>query len=110
MWAEKDALWVNRQGRIQRGQRAVLPPGDAREDWRVLVDLLQHVGQDPELAGLPALRRLVAADLVDGWMDENVLNRCPSGMAAAWRARGRGRTVMLAVTIEAAPRSASCSR
>jgi NADH-quinone oxidoreductase subunit G len=74
-WAEKDALWVNAQGRIQRGQRAVLPPGDAREDWRVLVDLLQNVGQDPEVAGLPALRRLVAAALdLD---DENALNSLP---------------------------------
>mgnify|MGYP000620971229 CR=1 FL=1 len=33
-WAEKDALWVNKQGRIQRGQRAVAAPGDSREDWR----------------------------------------------------------------------------
>jgi NADH-quinone oxidoreductase subunit G len=75
MWAEKDALWVNRQGRIQRGQRAVLPPGDAREDWRLLVDLLQHAGQDPEVPGLPALRRLVAAEV--GLADEDALNRLP---------------------------------
>ena len=76
MWAEKDALWVNQQGRIQRGQRAVLAPGQAREDWRVLVDLLQHVGQDPEVAGLPALRRLVARDL--SLDDEDSLNRLPA--------------------------------
>jgi NADH-quinone oxidoreductase subunit G len=76
MWAEKDALWVNGQGRIQRGQRAVMAPGDAREDWRLLVDLLQHVGQDPDVGGLPALRRLVAADL--GLADPDVLNRLPA--------------------------------
>ncbi len=53
-----------------------MAPGDSREDWRVLVDLLQHVGQDPEVAGLPALRRLVAADLkLD---DEDALNRLPA--------------------------------
>jgi NADH-quinone oxidoreductase subunit G len=75
MWAEKDALWVNRQGRIQRGQRAVLPPGDGREDWRVLVDLLAQTGDDPAVAGLPALRRLVAGEL--DLPDENVLNRLP---------------------------------
>ncbi|MEZ4388392.1 MAG: 2Fe-2S iron-sulfur cluster-binding protein [Candidatus Krumholzibacteriia bacterium] len=76
MWAEKDALWVNRQGRVQRGQRAVMAPGGAREDWRVLVDLLQHVGQTLDLGGLPALRRLVAADL--GLADEDALNRLPA--------------------------------
>jgi len=75
MWAEKDALWVNRQGRIQRGQRGVLPPGDSREDWRVLVDVLAHLGQDPGAPGLPALRRLVAGDL--GLADEDALNRLP---------------------------------
>jgi NADH-quinone oxidoreductase subunit G len=76
MWAEKDALWVNGQGRIQRGQRAVMAPGDSREDWRLLVDLLQHVGQDPDVGGLPALRRLVAADL--GLADQDILNRLPA--------------------------------
>ena len=75
MWAEKDALWVNKQGRIQRGQRVVAAPGDAREDWRLLVDLLAHLGADPDVAGLPALRRLVAREL--GLVDEDVLNRLP---------------------------------
>lgn len=76
MWAEKDALWSNRQGRIQRGHRAVAAPGDAREDWRLLTDLVAHVGQTLDIAGIPALRRLVAGDLeLD---DEDVLNRLPA--------------------------------
>ncbi len=76
MWPEKDALWVNQQGRIQRGQRAVAAPGDAREDWRLLNDLLVHAGDDLELAGLPALRRFVARDL--DLADEDSLNRLPA--------------------------------
>jgi NADH-quinone oxidoreductase subunit G len=76
MWAEKDALWVNRQGRIQRGQRAIAAPGAAREDWRLLVDVLTQVDTDPEIAGLPALRRLVAREL--GLPDEDALNRLPA--------------------------------
>lgn len=75
MWAEKDALWVNRHGRVQRGQRAVAAPGDAREDWRLLADLLSHLGDPVDVAGLPALRRLVAREL--GLADEDVLNRLP---------------------------------
>jgi anaerobic selenocysteine-containing dehydrogenase len=71
MWAEKDGLSVNRQGRVQRSQRAIMPPGEAREDWRVLVELLGDT-----VAGLPALRRLVAAEL--GLEDPDVLNNLPA--------------------------------
>jgi len=74
-WAEKDGLIVNRQGRIQRFQRAILPPGEAREDWRLWTDLLAHAGEDTGIAGLPALRRFVAGEL--GLADEDVLNRLP---------------------------------
>jgi NADH-quinone oxidoreductase subunit G len=75
-WAEKDALWVNRQGRVQRGQRAVAPPGLAREDWRVLVDILAHLGDDPGAADLPALRRVVAQRLQ--LADADALNLLPA--------------------------------
>ncbi|MFO7653950.1 MAG: 2Fe-2S iron-sulfur cluster-binding protein [Candidatus Krumholzibacteriia bacterium] len=63
MWAEKDGLWVNKQGRIQRAQRAIARPGSAREDWRVLVDLLAAAGEAEVPAGLPAVRRLVGEEL-----------------------------------------------
>ena len=42
-YAEKPGTFVNLEGRVQHGQRAVFPPGDAREDWtifRALSDLL----------------------------------------------------------------------
>ena len=76
MWAEKDALWVNKQGRVQRGQRAVAAPGEAREDWRLLHELLNHAGDDLELTGLPALRRFVAGELA--LEDGDALNRLPA--------------------------------
>lgn len=76
MWAEKDGLVVNRQGRVQRFQRAIPAPGEAREDWRVLVDLLGRLGDDTAVASLPALRRLVAAEL--GLDDADVLNNLPA--------------------------------
>ena len=44
-WAEKPGTWVNLEGRVQRGDRAVFPPGEAREDWtilRALSDVLGH--------------------------------------------------------------------
>ena len=35
-YTEKDATWVNLEGRAQQGRRASDPPGDAREDWTIL--------------------------------------------------------------------------
>jgi hypothetical protein len=54
----------------------VAAPGDSREDWRLLVELVAHAGRDLELAGLPALRRWVAQEL--GLADEDALNRLPA--------------------------------
>ena len=44
-YSEKPGTYVNLEGRVQRGERAVFPPGDAREDWaifRALSDVLGH--------------------------------------------------------------------
>jgi NADH-quinone oxidoreductase subunit G len=35
-YTEKNGTYVNTEGRVQRGQLAVYPPGDAREDWRII--------------------------------------------------------------------------
>ena len=35
-YTEKEGTWVNTEGRVQRGQRAGDPPGQAREDWAIL--------------------------------------------------------------------------
>jgi NADH-quinone oxidoreductase subunit G len=43
-YAEKPGTYVNLEGRVQRGERAVFPPGDAREDWTILRALSQVLG------------------------------------------------------------------
>jgi NADH-quinone oxidoreductase subunit G len=43
-YAEKAGTWVNLEGRVQRGERAVFPPGDAREDWTILRALSERLG------------------------------------------------------------------
>jgi len=35
-YAEKDGTYVNTEGRVQLARRAVFPPGEAREDWRII--------------------------------------------------------------------------
>ena len=43
-FAEKRGSMVNGKGRLQRLNRAARPPGNARDDWEILRDLLQAVG------------------------------------------------------------------
>ena len=43
-WAEKRGTMINIKGRIQRLNQAIQPPGQARDDWEVLRDLVQAVG------------------------------------------------------------------
>ncbi len=42
--AEKDAIFVNMEGRPQMTCRAILPPGEAREDWAILRRASEELG------------------------------------------------------------------
>jgi NADH-quinone oxidoreductase subunit G len=44
-YTEKDATYVNTEGRVQMTARAVLPPGEAREDWTILRALSAVLGK-----------------------------------------------------------------
>jgi len=43
-FAEKDGLFTNTERRVQRLRRALLPPGEAREDWFVLQEVARALG------------------------------------------------------------------
>ncbi len=43
-YTEKDGLYVNFEGRVQMGYRAVFPPGDAKEDWAIIRALAERLG------------------------------------------------------------------
>ena len=55
-YTEKAATYVSTEGRVQRTNRAVDPPGDAREDWQVLVALSKVLGKPLPYETLPAVR------------------------------------------------------
>jgi NADH-quinone oxidoreductase subunit G len=38
-FVEKDATYTNMMGRVQASSRAITPPGDAGEDWQILMKL-----------------------------------------------------------------------
>ncbi|TVQ34656.1 MAG: NADH-quinone oxidoreductase subunit G [Geminicoccaceae bacterium] len=43
-YTEKPATWVNTEGRPQRSPAAAFPPGDAKEDWKILRALSAALG------------------------------------------------------------------
>jgi NADH-quinone oxidoreductase subunit G len=43
-FTEKDATYVNTEGRVQRTRLAAFPPGEAREDWKILRALSEAMG------------------------------------------------------------------
>ncbi|MEQ8344787.1 MAG: NADH-quinone oxidoreductase subunit NuoG [Sneathiellaceae bacterium] len=55
-YPEKEAIWVNTEGRVQLGRKAAAPPGDAREDWTILRALSAVLGHALPYDDLPALR------------------------------------------------------
>ena len=72
-YTEKSGTYVNLEGRVQRGERAAFPPGDAREDWaifRALSEVLGHKLPFDTLDGLRAeMVKEVPALGVEGLVD-----------------------------------------
>jgi NADH-quinone oxidoreductase subunit G len=61
-YTEKSGTWVNTEGRVQMGNRAAFPPGDAREDWAILRALSDVLGRKLPFDSLAQLRsKLYAA-------------------------------------------------
>jgi NADH-quinone oxidoreductase subunit G len=60
-YPEKTGIYVNTEGRPQFAERAVFPPGDAREDWAILRALSDALGVRLPYDSLPALRAALAA-------------------------------------------------
>ena len=61
-YAEKPGTWVNLEGRVQRGQRATFPPGEAREDWTIFRALSEVLGHKLPYDDMRALRARIAAE------------------------------------------------
>ncbi len=69
-YTEKDGIYVNTEGRVQMGAAAVSPPGEAREDWRILRALSEVMGRTLPYDSLDQLReRLVGLNPVFAAID-----------------------------------------
>ncbi len=68
-YTEKDGIYVNTEGRPQLAKQATFPPGEAREDWKIIRALSETVGKTLPYDTLTQLRaRLIEACPVIGAM------------------------------------------
>jgi NADH-quinone oxidoreductase subunit G len=62
-FAEKRGSMINGEGRLQRLNRAVRPPGNARDDWEILRDLLLALGGSNGLYSIEDVFRQMSAEI-----------------------------------------------
>ena len=60
-YVEKDAIYANDQDRVQAASRAVAPPGEAVEDWEILVNLGRSLGLAVPFNSAADVRQALAA-------------------------------------------------
>jgi formate dehydrogenase alpha subunit len=60
-FAEKDGTFTNTERRVQRVRKAVDPPGQAREDWRIICDIARRMGYEMNYATASAVQDEIAA-------------------------------------------------
>ncbi|MEQ8194846.1 MAG: molybdopterin-dependent oxidoreductase, partial [Rhodospirillales bacterium] len=59
-YTEKNATYVNVEGRVQRTRLAAFPPGEAREDWKIVRALSERLGKALPYNTLADVRRRLA--------------------------------------------------
>ncbi len=60
-YTEKSAHYVNTEGRVQRSVRAVFAPGEAREEWKIMRALSDHLKRSLPFDTLAHLRQQMFA-------------------------------------------------
>ena len=70
-YTDKEATYVNTEGRVQLARRACFPPGEAKEDWAILRAFSEAIGKTLPYDSLDAVRaRLAAVNPVFARIDE----------------------------------------
>ncbi len=61
-YSEKHGTYVNTEGRVQRGEKAAFPPGEAREDWAILRAVSELAGKTLLFDRFDQLRQQMVAE------------------------------------------------
>ena len=81
-YTEKDGLYVNAEGRTQRAYKAVNPPGEAKEDWKILRALSEALEKPLPYNTLEELREKL-------YGDHPVIKDSPIGFENPWGSFGK---------------------
>ena len=86
-FSEKPGTYVNTEGRVQRAEKAVFAPGDAREDWTILRAMADALGVSVGFDSFDALRGAMAKAVPalggEGLADYGVLSKGKAGAKGA---------------------------
>lgn len=58
-YSEKDATYINLEGRAQKASRAIAAPGQAKQDWLIIKELADQLNIDLGFNNLTELRSLI---------------------------------------------------
>jgi len=58
-YTEKNGLFINLEGSLQRAYKASYPPGDAREDWTIIKELADRMNKPLECNNIQQLRESI---------------------------------------------------
>ena len=85
-YLEKDACYTNEQGIVQAASQAVTPPGDAMEDWQILVNVGVTLGVGLTYTSSAHIRADIAAAMPDrpGYADLPALAFARPVVARTW--------------------------
>jgi NADH-quinone oxidoreductase subunit G len=81
-YTEKNATYVNTEGRPQRARLAVFPPGQAKEDWKILRALSESLGHKVPLDSIGEVRARMV-ELAPHLGEPDLIHPAP------WQAFGR---------------------
>ncbi|MDB5397088.1 MAG: NADH-quinone oxidoreductase subunit [Rhodospirillales bacterium] len=82
-YTEKNATYVNTEGRAQIARLAVFPPGEAREDWKIVRALAETLGKTLPYDSLGQVRRRLADAAPVFLSVDSVTSAGPASFAAA---------------------------
>jgi NADH-quinone oxidoreductase subunit G len=87
-FVEKDATYTNMTGRVQAGSHVITPPGEAGEDWQILMKLAPVFGQTVSYASAAAIREAIGQEMAskgtDGYGELATLGFARPVTARSW--------------------------
>lgn len=86
-YTEKSATYINTEGRAQQTRQAAFPPGEAREDWKIIRALSAAVGKPLAYDNLAQLRRRMMHA-------SPAINLIGQLVAAEWKPFGKAGTLL----------------